>query len=154
MSGSTSGAGVTGTRVDPFRNYNFRVDIGDPGGDLFFTECLGLAARVHTIRFREAGSPVVRALPGAVEYADVTLRHGLTTSMAVWNWLSGTIAGDPAARRNVSIIVLQPDGQTEGLRWNLINAFPSEWSGASFDAMGREAAIVQLRLSFDEFRRG
>lgn len=152
MSGTTAGGAKP---QEPFRNYNFRLDIGDPAGEVYFTECSGLGIRVNTIRYRESGTnQIVRALPGAVEYSDVTLRYGLSNSTALWDWLMATVGGRANIRRNVSLIVLQPDGQTEGLRWNLIDAFPSEWTGAAFDALGREAAIEQLRLSFNEIRRG
>jgi phage tail-like protein len=141
--------------TDPLRNYNFTVSIGDPGGEAHFTECSGLGIKVHTIRYREAGAKqLVRTLPGAVEYSDVTLRYGLTNSLALWQWLMDTTSGNVAkARREVSIIVLNPDGVGEALRWNLHRAFPSEWVGAAFDAMGRSAAIEYLKLSFDEIVR-
>ena len=50
-------------------------------------------------------------------------------------------------------MVLEPNGADEGLRWNLYNAFPCEWSCTPFDALGREAAIEQLKLAFDNLDR-
>jgi phage tail-like protein len=44
-------------------------------------------------------------------------------------------------------------GTAEVLRWNLDNAWPCEWSGVSFDALGREVAIEELKLSFDTLTR-
>jgi len=150
-SGTSTAAAIT----DPLRNYNFSISIGDPAGEAHFTECSGLGIKVHTIRYREAGArQLVRTLPGAVEYADITLRYGLTNSLALWQWLMDTVTGNVAkARREVSIVVLNPDGVGEALRWNLHRAFPSEWSGAAFDSMGRGAAIEYLKLSFDEIVR-
>lgn len=144
--------GATGAVVDPYRNYNFKLEIqGIVEGH--FTECSGLSVKVHTVRYREAGvAQSVRVLPGAVEYADVALRYGLTRSRDLWDWLMRTVSGQ-IERRNLSICVLEPDGVTEALRWNLINAFPSQWYGATFDGLGREAAIEQLTLSFDKLER-
>ena len=154
MSDTNQAGGVT----DPLRNYNFAISVFDPAGDAHFTECSGLGIKVHTIRYREAGAQkIVRTLPGAVEYADVTLRYGLTAttgSTALWQWLMDTAAGNAGrVRKTVSIIVFDSSNVQEVLRWNLRQAFPSEWSGAAFDAMGRQVAIEYLKLSYDDLER-
>jgi phage tail-like protein len=145
--------GAIGGLVDPYRNYNFKLDIrGVTEGH--FTECSGLGVRVRTIRYREAGTgQVVRAIPGAVEYADVTLRYGLTQSRDLWDWMMRAASGR-VERRHVSIVVLDPDGATEALRWNLSNAFPCEWSCPAFEALGRDVAVETLRLAYDTLERG
>ena len=70
----------------------------------------------------------------------------------LWNWMQGTIQGR-VERRNVSIMMLETDGTTESLRWNLFNAWPCEWQGAPLDALGRDVAVELLRLSFDQLER-
>jgi phage tail-like protein len=144
-------AGV-GQVIDPFRNYNFKLEI-QKVTEAHFTECSGLGIRIHTIRYREGGTgQVVRAIPGPVEYADVTLRYGLTRSLQLWKWLDDVAKGK-IERQNISIVVLEPNGSVEGLRWNLNGAFPCEWSCTPFDALGREAAIEQMRFAFDTMER-
>jgi phage tail-like protein len=142
-----------GTLVDPYRAYNFKLEIqGVTEGH--FTECTGLAIKVDDIKYREGGiNQVVRRLPGRVEYGDVTLRYGLTASADLWNWLMSTVQGK-VQRRNVSVVMLDADGSTEALRWNLVNAWPSEWRGAQLDALGRQAAIEALTLVFETLERG
>jgi phage tail-like protein len=141
-----------GTVVDPYRAFNFKLEIrGVIEGH--FTDCTGLAVRVHPIRYREGGTgQVVRAIPGQVEYAEVSLRYGLTKSRELWDWFLKSIQG-AVERRNVSVIMLEPNGVDEALRWNLLNAWPSEWRGAALDALGREAAIEELKLAFDTLER-
>lgn len=141
-----------GSAVDPYRNYNFLLQIQDVA-EAKFTECLGLGMRIHPIRYRESGAgQVVRMLPGPVEYAEVTLRYGLTSSIDLWNWLLQAAQGT-VQRRHVSVIMLDTDGVREAVRWNLINAWPCQWSGAALDALGREAAIEELHLAFDSLDR-
>lgn len=138
--------------VDPFRNFNFRLDIGGVTEAAFFS-VQGLAMRVHPIRFREAGNAqIVRALPGPVEYAEVTLKHGVTRSVGMWEWIT-SIAKGQIQRRNVSILLLDSDGTTEAVRWNLMNAWPCEWHGPSLEGLGREIAIAELKLAYDELQR-
>src|SRR5689334_18730985 len=91
-----------GAPVDPYRNYNFLLTIQDVA-EARFTECHGLGMRIHPIRYRESGAgQIVRALPGPVEYAEVTLRYGLTASMDLWNWLLQGARGT-VQRRHVSV---------------------------------------------------
>lgn len=138
--------------VDPYLNFNFRLDIGGVTEAAFFS-VQGLAMRIHPIRFREAGTgQVVRALPGPVEYAEVTLRHGVTRSVGMWQWINA-IAKGRSERRNVSILLLEPDGTTEAIRWNLLNAWPCEWHGPTLDGLGRDIAIAELKLAYDELQR-
>jgi phage tail-like protein len=142
-----------GASVDPYRAYNFKLEIqGVTQGH--FTECSGLGIKVQPIRYREGGTrQVVRALPGPVEYANLTLRYGLTASTELWDWLMTAVEGK-VQRKNVSVLLLDADGVTEVTRWNLINAWPSEWRGALLDALGREAAIEALTLVFETLERG
>jgi phage tail-like protein len=140
------------TNVDPYRAYNFKLDIaGVTEGH--FTECSGLGVKITPIQYREAGNnQVVRHIPGPVEYAAVTLRYGLTASNALWNWLLTAVQGK-VERRNVSIIMLDSEGANEVMRWNLVDAWPSEWNGAPLDALNREIAIESLTLVFDTLER-
>lgn len=151
MSDEATAAARTG-RIDPYRAYNFKLEIqGVTRGH--FTECSGLRARVHPVRYREGGmASSVRALPGPVEYGEVTLRYGLTDSTDLWEWFLAAVRGR-VERRNVSILMLSPDGVSEVMRWNLVDAWPCEWQGAPLDAMGREAAIESLDLVFESLDR-
>lgn len=142
---------TTGTRQDPYRAYNFKLQIqGVTEGH--FTECSGLNARVQSISYREAGTNVVHKLPGPVEYGDVTLRFGLTRSKDLWNWFMNVAKGK-LERKNVSIVMLDNDGVTDAFQWNLTDAWPSGWEGASLNALGQEAAIESLTLTFESLDR-
>jgi phage tail-like protein len=148
----TQGTGAQpGARVDPYRAYTFKLIIqGVVAGH--FVECTGLGAKVHAIRYQEGGSQTVYRIPGPVEYSDVTLRYGLTTSADLWAWFMKSIRG-PVERRNVSVLVLDPDANQEVMRWNLIDAWPSEWRGASLDALTREIAVESVTLVYESLER-
>lgn len=134
-----------------YRNYNFLLRIDT--SEIRFTECIGLGMRIEPIRYRESGAQsVVRALPGPVAYSEVILRYGLSDSLDLWNWLKNTAAGS-VQRRNVTIVQLSNDGAAQKINWNLFDAWPCQWSGVPFDALGREAAIEELRLAFDRLAR-
>ncbi|HZN13476.1 MAG TPA: phage tail protein [Acidimicrobiales bacterium] len=138
--------------VDPYRAYNFKLQIqGVTAGH--FTECSSLGVKVHPIKYREAGNTqVTHCVPGQLEYADVTLRYGLTDSTELWDWFMSAVSGN-VQRRNVSVLMLDSAGANETTRWNLVNAWPSEWRGAPLDALRREVAIESVTLVFDELNR-
>ena len=142
-----------GGYVDPYRAYNFKLEIqGVTQGH--FTECSGTGIKVHPIRYREGGAQqVVHVLPGPVEYADITLRYGLTASTELWNWFMTAVKGK-VERKNVSILLLDADGATEVMRWNLINAWPAHWRGTVLNTLSREVAIEELTLVFETLDRG
>lgn len=138
--------------TSPYRSYNFKLNVqGITEGH--FTECSGLGVSVDVIRYREAGNDQqVRCLPGRVNYEDVVLRYGLTDSRELWDWLMTAVEGR-VERKNISILMLDSEGVNEVMRWNLINAWPSEWCGTMLDAMSREAAIESLTLVFESMDR-
>ena len=134
-----------------FRNYNFLLRV--EAAEVKFTECLGLGVRIEPIRYRESGnSGIVRALPGPVAYSEVILRYGVTDSIVLWDWVKATTQGR-VVRKPVTIVQLGNNGTDQSITWNLAGAWPCQWSGVPFDALGREAAIEELRLAFDFLER-
>ncbi|HEY0752982.1 MAG TPA: phage tail protein [Ktedonobacteraceae bacterium] len=141
-----------GVFIDPYRAYNFKLEIqGITEGH--FTSCSGLGVKVQVIRYREGGTgQIVHCIPGPVEYADITLRYGLTASHEIWDWLLTAVVGK-VERKNVSILMLDSSGTSETMRWDLINAWPAEWRGAPLDALNREIAIETLTLVYETLHR-
>ena len=143
----------TGAWTDPYRAYNFKLEIqGVTEGH--FTECSGLGVKVDVISYREGGaSQVIHRLPGQVSYANITLRYGLTNSRQLWEWFLTSMRGK-VERRNISIVLVDSDGVTEAMRWNLINAWVSEWRGAVLNASTHEVAIEAVTIVFETLERG
>ena len=134
---------------DIFRNYNFILELGQGSVGGYFTEVSGLEVKVEAIDYREGGAaPAVRKLAGRVSYGDITLKWGLTESTEMWDWLMTAVNGN-VERREVSIILLKPDGQGEQTRWNLHNAWATEWRGAKLDATAQGAAIASLVVTHE-----
>lgn len=138
--------------VDPYRAYNFKLEIQGIT-EAHFTEVSNMEVKVTPIAYREAGnSQVVHYVPGQTEYGAITLRYGLTRSRELWDWFMTGVKGK-VQRKNCSIIVLDADGTTEVLRWNLINAWAAQWRGAMLNALDQEVAIESLTLVCETFER-
>jgi phage tail-like protein len=138
--------------TDPYRSYNFKLEIGGVA-EGHFTECSGLSAKIESIAYREAGNhQLVRHIPGPVDYAAVTLKYGVTISRQLWDWLMKAAEGN-VQRLNVSIVLLDSQGANEVMRWNLVDAWPSEWQGAALNASDKAVAIESLTLVYDRLER-
>jgi len=149
-----AGAGQTGSRIDPYRQYNFKLRVqGIDENAGHFHQCTGLRVKVHPIAYREAGlNQVVHQIPGQVEYGPVVLRYGVTKSRELFDWFMTGVKGK-VDRRSVSIVMLDSDGVTEAFQWNLLNAWLSEWSGPPLGGLEREVAIEAVTVSYETLER-
>jgi len=138
---------------DPFCSYNFKVVIqGVTEGH--FTQCSNIGMKIDAVAYREGGGgPVVHRIPAHGWYGDVTLRYGLTASRELWDWMMMAVKGK-VQRKNISIVLMGPDGVTEVLRWDLVNAWPSSWRGAPLNALTSEVAVEELTLVYETLDRG
>ena len=142
----------TGARVDPYRNFNFLVEI-DGIAQASFIECSGLETTTEVIETREGGNnTTMLKLPGKTSYSDITLKWGLTASLEMWQWRADVIDGT-VTRRNGSIVVYDLANKAEVARWNFFNAWPTKWDGPSLNAKGNEVAVETLVLAHEGIAR-
>ena len=140
-----------GTRNDPYRAYNFKVEI-DGIIQAGFQECGGLDSSTDPIDYREGTDPNhVRKLPGLTKVSPITLKRGITDSSELWNWRQ-TVVNGRAERRNCSIVLLDDTG-SEVLRWNVREAWPSKWTGPALNSTGNAIAVESLELTHEELAK-
>jgi phage tail-like protein len=152
MANEATAKASTAAYADPYRAYNFKLEIQGIT-EAHFTEVSGMEAKVTPISYREAGnSQVVHYVPGRTEYSAITLRYGVTKSRELWDWFTTGVKGK-IQRKNISIVLLDSDGTTEVMRWNLVNSWASQWRGAMLDARGQEVAIESLTLVYETLER-
>lgn len=138
----------TGIVKDPFRSYNFLVEI-DGLTQASFQECSGLDATTEPIDYREGGdNTTVRKLPGRTSYSEITLKRGMSDSVELWDWFK-QIRDGTVTRKNGSIVVYDLANASEVARWNFVRAWPTKWEGPSFNATGNEIAVETLTLAHE-----
>jgi phage tail-like protein len=147
----TEAVAAPGAVADPLRSYRFLVDV-QGFGNARFTGVSGMGVEVEAIKHREGGVPTPRFLPGQVNLAAITFSYGLTENDLMWDWLMAAARGE-VDRREVSIVMLDPTGVNQQLRWNLTRAWPTKWSGAPLDAMGGSLAIESLTIVYEGIER-
>jgi phage tail-like protein len=142
----------TGARVDPYRNFNFLVEI-DGIAQASFMECSGLETTTEVIETREGGNNTTMVkLPGKTSYSDITLKWALTASQEMWQWRADVING-AVTRRNGSIVVYDLANKVEVARWNFFNAWPTKCDGPPLNAKGNEVAVETLVLAHEGIAR-
>jgi len=148
----------TGKRVDPYRNYNFLIEI-DGITQAGFQECSGgLSSEIDVTEYREGGySPnidqgsTVRKLPGMTKYSNIILKWGITDSKDLYEWHRRIVKGK-VERKNGSLILLDTEGN-EKIRWNFFNGWPSKWTGPDFNAKSSDVAIETLEIAHEGIER-
>ena len=90
----------TGDRVDPYRGYNFIVEI-DETDVAGFSEAGGLTFNVDSVDYREGNFPElhVHKLTGLRKFSNITLKRGLTDNRELWTWYKAVLNGK-TERRN------------------------------------------------------
>ena len=136
----------TGDRKDPFRGFNFTVEI-DGITRNGFRECSGLDSTTDSVDYREGSEPgnIARKLPALNKNGNITLKGGITDDHALWDWRKTVIDGK-IQRKNGSIVLWDESHATEKVRWNFINGWPTKWTGPAFNATSNEVAIETLEI--------
>jgi phage tail-like protein len=136
---------ATDTRNDPFRGFNFKVEI-DGIGAASFSEVSGLTAEGDSVDYREGTDAVnnVRKLVGLRKYAHIMFKRGYVKSDELWQWYA-RIANGVADRRN-GTVTLQNEAHKAVMRWNFENAWINKIEGPSLKASGNEVAIESMEL--------
>lgn len=138
----------TGSRLDPFRSYNFLVELDNIERGSF-QEASGLQVTTEAIEYREGGDNItVRKLPGRTSYGDIVLRYGVTADDTLWQWHLAVINGEDL-RKNGSIVVFDLANAVEVARWNFVRAWPTQYEGPSFDAAANALAIEAFTLAHE-----
>ena len=132
------------TRTDPFRGYNFRVELGDTVAS--FRECGGLSANTDSVDYREGTDKQLsnRKLPGLGKWANITLKRGYTANHDLWNWHKNVLLG--VSDRRDGAIVLTDEQHQDVLRWEFENGWICKWEGPAMNATSNNVAIESIEI--------
>jgi len=122
-----------------------------------FRKCSGVEAETETIEYKEAtkdGKMIIRKVPGAMKWSDITLERRIDESKALWEWRKQVQEGDVDAARRTGSIVIKDSTRTEVARWNFEEGWPSKWTGAELDAGSNEIATEKLTITHEGLSRG
>jgi len=139
-------------RMDPYRNFRFRVEI-DGIAHAAFSEVEIGASVVDVVEYREGSEPTsVRKLPGLGKAGDVTFKRGIMASLDLFNWFHAVTTGDPNIRKTVVIVILGEDG-TDQARFVVRAAWPRKFFVGELNAKGNDVAFEAIELANEGIER-
>lgn len=136
----------TGQRIDPYRNFRFRVAISGIQVAAF-SEVTIPDSSTEAVDYREGTDPPhQRKLSGLTKFGNITLKKGLTDSMDLYNWHKQVEQkGALGARMNMSLILVDEEGNDKA-QWDVVEAWPIKYSSSGFNAKNNEVVIETLEL--------
>jgi phage tail-like protein len=136
---------ATDQRNDPFRGYNFVLEIDNVAKGAF-SEVGGLTADGDSVDYREGTDlqPNVRKLAGLRKFTNLTLKRGYTPDKSLWQWYTNVMNGVDD-RRNVTIVLLN-ERREAVLRWHAENAWINKIEGPALKASSNDVAMESLEL--------
>jgi phage tail-like protein len=132
-------------RKDPYRSFNFRLEVGGLTV-ASFSEVSGLVAEGDAVDYREGDEKVnwVRKLVGLRKFNQITLKRGYTRNRELWDWY-GKISVGTNDRRDGAIILMD-EGRNDVIRWEFVKAWPNKIEGPSFNAHNNEVSMESVEL--------
>lgn len=145
----------------PLHVFRFHVDFREarlagagaddvPLGRGAFAECTGLEATMEPKVIREGGRNYgAHQRVGAVSFATVVLKRGLTQSGDLWRWFAlSSQGGAYTYRLTVQITMFDVAGKGV-LSWELRRALPIKFKGADLNARAGEVGVEELHLAHE-----
>lgn len=136
---------AVGERKDPFRGYNFEVQI-DNSAVAGFREVGGLSLNTDPVEYREGtDKPLhVRKLTGLRKFANIMLKRGYTDNKELWTWYKNVLNGK--SDRRDGAIVLHDEEHKEVLRWKFENGWICKWEGPAMNATMNDVALESIEI--------
>jgi len=152
-------------RSDPVLNHNFLVSLVDTSSALNtalsigmsalsdialggFSECSGLEMTMKTEDYKEGGdNGGLRRFAGRVEWTNITLKKGLGSGTALWDWHYGFAIGKGSRRDG--LIVLLDARHVPSAAWMFTRGLPVKYSGPAMNATQNSVAIEALEIAHE-----
>ena len=118
-----------------------------------FREVKGLAGELEVTPYREGGvNDFVHQLPVRHSWGRITLRRGITLERGLWDWYEAGLTLSLGARRDGSILLLTPAGET-AMTWTFRAGLAARWIGPDLGAMESSVAIEGLEIAHEGLTR-
>ena len=147
-------------RIDPYKNYKFRV-IWEGRTVLGVSKVSALKRTTEVVKHREGGeNSTDHKSPGRTTYEPVTMERGITHDLEFEAWanLVHPFNGDPGMdlvnfKRSLSLEVMNEKGHV-AKRYFLYNCWVSEYTAIpDLDANANAVAIETLKVELESWER-
>ena len=133
------------SRTDPYRSYNFRLEI-DGLGVAAFSEVSGLSAETVSRPRKGKQQSHIRKLVGLRKYSNISLKRGFTQDRSLWNWYRNINAKSDC--RNITITMIDEAGKPVK-QWHAKKAWVHKYEGPSFEAGNNDIAVDEIEIAHE-----
>lgn len=142
-----------------------KLDNSSDSVDGIFMECSGFQQSQDVIEVCEVtpqlwgkeghtkGRVVRTKVPGNSTCANLTLRRGLTTSMALWSWLEKIQDGNWADQRRDGSLVIYNQAAEESFRFEFLGAWPVSYKVSDLDVKSGDHNIEEIEMVIEHLKR-
>jgi phage tail-like protein len=127
----------------PATSYSFRLVLGGHETAGVFREATA------SVEGETVDLAVLKKVPGNLKWGDITLKRGIDSNKALWNWRKLVdLKGVEAGRKDGQLQLLDDNG-TPVARYTLTNAWPRKYTGASLEASGNEVPLEEIEIAHE-----
>jgi phage tail-like protein len=133
---------------NPYETYNFMVAIDNvPAAS--FTECILPTVSLDVVEYRQGSDEVnnVHKLPGLVRYGNLTLRRGISSSLALWNWVNAFVEG--TGNMEAVTVKLLDAKRDPVIEWKFTNCWPVKYELPVLSGHTSALAIESIEIAVD-----
>lgn len=140
-------------RVDPLRNFKFRLEIEGIQLAAFSEVAIG-ETTTEAVDYREGTDPShVRKLSGLTKFGAITLKRGVTDSLELFNWHKQIVAGQIQSNRKQVAIIVADEAGSDKARFVVSEAWPTKYDPSDLSGKGNEVFIEVLELANEGIER-
>lgn len=136
---------------DHWGGFRFKVEIEQVAAGAF-SAVDGLTAEIEIVEYQGGMDLYPRQIPGRPKIAPIVLKKGYVNTAVLWDWMKKHMDGE-TEHKSASIILVADDNDTEVVRYNLFECWPSRWQGFQLDAQSSNAMIEELELQVRHIQR-
>lgn len=120
--------------------------------DLHFQEVSGLSSTIETETLLEGGeNRFAHKLPKRPSYQPLQLKRGLLQGSGLVHWCKNAIENFNFRPTNV-VVTLLNEKHLPIMGWRVMNAYPTKWEVARFNAEQSEIAIETMEFEYQYFK--
>ena len=127
----------------------FKLELGGKEAVGSFREISGLDSETTVVEHATVdanGNPIIRKVPGALKWSNITLKRGVDESQDLSNWRKQVLQEGPDSARVDGFIEMLDYNGTPIKRYKFLQGWPVKYTGVSFDPKSSDVAVEELQI--------